>query len=224
MSFPWVSDSGESTSDPSASISHRSDEQSLRQAMQQLFSLDDSPTVPGDDQDMPASFRANHAKFTSNVQRHAVRFSTSFFLGELLLEWLTVNCDARTYNLQGLQQHIKSSLSPHVDSRPTEAGPCVSPADDSKSLASDECIRTLLSELITEVEANCLPATLIPAPPPPFFMVTMPSPSPVAGPSHPPPPPPPMMPGFGGKQTSFLSTIAETHVHSSASPTATVSA
>ena len=109
----------DSNTKPSSPISHRVDETIVRQAMHKLFLHDNinDPSSPGDNDDIhsPLLFKNNHAKFTSNS--NLVSFFVLikyYFLGELLLEWITLNSDTRNSNTQALMQEVKSCL--HLNS------------------------------------------------------------------------------------------------------------
>ncbi|CAF2133808.1 unnamed protein product [Rotaria magnacalcarata] len=206
----------DSTSKPSSPILHRVDENTVRQAMQKLFLHDNinDPLSPGDDDDVHSpvlsnnSFKNNNAKFSS----------------ELLLEWITLNTDSRNTNAQALIGQVHSPLQPNsnipsnynnmnkVSTLLMSTNQTLSPVHKSSSHHKiNEEIRSLLSDLIIQIDKKLTEAPLLipppplpppppPPPPPPFIGSTIPPPPPLPssamGPGIP-PPPPPMMPGFG---------------------------
>ncbi|CAF2976328.1 unnamed protein product [Rotaria sp. Silwood2] len=195
----------DSNSKPSSPILHRIDESTVRQAMQKLFLHDNlnDPLSPGVDDDVHSpvsssnSFKTNHAKFSS----------------ELLLEWITLNSDARNSNTQALVEQVQSCLQPnsninsnHKELKKVLTSPVLTNRTKSQlsshnkqftllpssSFAFDhkinDDIRSLLSDLIIEIDKKSAEAlsfiSSVPLPPPP--------PPFIASGMLPPPPPPPL--------------------------------
>ena len=127
MSSFIVSNTDSNSTSSSSPISHRIDENTIRQAMHQLFLRDNihdslSPGNDGDDNNVhsplssPKSLRSNRAKFTS-ISSFLLRYFLLFiqniiFQGELLLEWIKLNSESGNSNTQALIQQVKSCLHP----------------------------------------------------------------------------------------------------------------
>ena len=118
----FITSKTDTNSKPSSPISsHRVDENTVRQSMHKLSVHDNlnDPSSPGDDDDVrsplssPRSFKNDHAKFTSNSDLFSLYLRDSLFIGELLLEWITLNSDSRNSNTQDLIQDVKSGLHPN---------------------------------------------------------------------------------------------------------------
>ncbi|CAF3654784.1 unnamed protein product [Rotaria sp. Silwood1] len=150
------------------------------------------------------SYKTNHTKFTS----------------DLLIDWLTLNCDTRNSSTQPFVKQLKSCLHSNMNSNDSDLRKVLnlrSSKDESKSLVSsgskahqnvNDDVCSLLSNPIIEVDEKSestdgsssisnIPLPIPPPPPPPpFFTIVSPtitSPSPSI---PPPPPPPPPFPDF----------------------------
>ncbi|UJR15581.1 hypothetical protein I4U23_002517 [Adineta vaga] len=198
----------DSNTKPSSPISpHRIDENTVRQTMQKLFlhdNMNDSSS-PGDDDDARSpltssqSFKNDHAKFTS----------------ELLLEWITLNSDSRNSNTQPStfcsNSNTNSNDKDSYESfNMSNTRLLLSSTDEEyasySSLKSpddiDDEVRSLLTDLVMEIDK--IPNEIVSSPPPPPLPPPLPSfcqartelaPVAILGFSTP-PPPPPMMPEF----------------------------
>lgn len=123
----FIVSKNDSTSSPSpVGITHPVDENTVRQAMQKFFLQDNlnDPSSPGDDDDIRSgqSFKNTHAKFTSISLTSFLRWMKMIVLslGELLLEWITLNSDSRNSNTQALIEQVKSCLQPTSNSNTNE--------------------------------------------------------------------------------------------------------
>jgi hypothetical protein len=111
-----------SKTDSNSESSSYFDENTVRQAMHKLFSHNNNdPSSPGDDSiSSLQSFKTNHAKFTSNSVLFQFSLCNLFFIGELLLEWLTLNCDTRNSNTQALIEQVESCLHSNTNTNSNE--------------------------------------------------------------------------------------------------------
>ena len=125
MSSFLISKNDSNSQSSSPILKHPVDENTVRQAMQKFFLQDNlhDPSSPGDDDDirLAQSFKNTHAKFTSMEHIDSLSLSirgysfSLLLLGELLLEWITLNADSRNSNTQALIEQVKSCLQPTSD-------------------------------------------------------------------------------------------------------------
>ncbi|CAF3703229.1 unnamed protein product [Rotaria sp. Silwood1] len=147
------------------------------------------------------SYKTNHTKFTS----------------DLLIDWLTLNCDTRNSSTQPFVKQLKSCLHSNMNSNDSDLRKVLnlrSSKDESKSLVSsgskahqnvNDDVCSLLSNPIIEVDEKSestdgsssisnIPLPIPPPPPPPpFFTIVSPT---ITSPSLSIPPPPPPFPDF----------------------------